>query len=1333
MTTSPPIARRGSAVALLAVFLLAGILVQPIRAQTQAIPAAPAGFLETGVPPFTVLGREALGLRELPSDLHQMPDGRLLIVTPSQIALGDGARWEVFSRSEQDKGLSPLAGVMVASDGRIYAGMEGGFGEVVFLPDGRWSLQQQAAWPTGLPNRIPVPRRCVDVDGTWFWHSESGYVIRWNPGTAAAVVARASTIEAIFAYDGHYYVSDRVVGHLYRIENDGTVTNVDGRSQITPDDAITCTAPFDDKLLVGTYAKGMFLYDGESLTPFVEHSLLGGRSRVVDLHALPGGHYVAALDGFGLVHFDRNGRVRGVFDRSRDPRIARIRHIVPTPSGTFWALLSQGIAQVTLPSSYTSFESLLPAGATSISLHRLDHKLWLLADGKVLRGDYSPENRLRGFTETAAELGFSFSLTTITGEVVIGTDNGIYALREGTWQLVEASIINFRIVNGPSRNGRWLYTADREIGWIRRMADGSYTFERQAVPDFLSSFDSLVDADGVAWLELGAGQLGRLEALPDGQLNLQRLGAEQGVPDAWAQAYLIDDRVAFNISDRLYRYDEVRQLLVPAEEHRRQLSGMRYVVGRPVRDALGRLWVAGDERIHVFNTTTDPWTEVPVDLPDGLRPYYLTPESDGVMWIHSGIQFLRFDPQLTPPSPSDRSALITRVILPNSDLELYNPADTLGSLPYAENSLTIHFAYPDTRLTPPATFEARLSTQDEWSAFGPGGSATFNRLGEGSYHFEVRARRGDEISAADSLDFRILPPWYRSNLAYLSYGIAALALISLAVWSSTLLERRENQRLERLVKQRTAELKESNEQLEEQVEEIRILSQAINQSPVSVLITQVDGTILFVNPRACELSGLREIDLLGRLASSLRQPFDEDDDTVSAEIEACLAEGRTWTGELTNRHADGRLVHVRSSISPIRTAEDKVRFHLILEEDITAWLVEQERHRRLEDQLFQARKLESIGTLAGGIAHDFNNILTGILGNCEIALLDLPEDSPLAADLRDIRKSGLRARDLVSQILTFSRKADSKLVPTDLVAPVSEALKLVRASTPSFIQIAQSLSPGVVLADATQIHQIVLNLCTNAAHAIDGKSGHISVELKPIDIDDELSVEVPELRPGRYMVLIVADDGAGMDAATLERIFDPFFTTKDQGKGTGLGLSTVQGILASHHGTHRVRSTPGVGTTFELYFPITNASSVKTQRAPAESIAEGHSREVLVVDDEESVVQFVATRLTQFGYAPQVHEDPRAALKAYDEAPDRYAALVTDLTMPHLTGADLVQRLRERGSTIPAIVITGYGRENALEKLHTLSNTYVLGKPFSGEELARLLGRALRGDSTPPV
>ncbi|MEO6995437.1 MAG: ATP-binding protein, partial [Lacunisphaera sp.] len=386
--------------------------------------------------------------------------------------------------------------------------------------------------------------------------------------------------------------------------------------------------------------------------------------------------------------------------------------------------------------------------------------------------------------------------------------------------------------------------------------------------------------------------------------------------------------------------------------------------------------------------------------------------------------------------------------------------------------------------------------------------------------------------------------------------------------------------------------------------------------------------------------------------------------------------------------AIGVAVLVARTVSILERRE-KVRLELLVEERTQELNAGSERRRRLEAQLLQAQKLESLGTLAGGIAHDFNNMLTSILGYCGLAVLSAGDNEALKADLNQIRAAGIRARDLVAQILTFSRQRKIILVALNLAEPVGDALKLVRASIPTTVEISSRLADGNVQADSTQIHQIVINLCQNAAHAMGARGGRVDVTLERTDVSAALSAEIPGLSPGPAMRLTISDNGCGIPPATLERIFDPFFTTKSPGEGTGLGLSIVQGIVHSHLGAVRVRSQLGIGTTFDLFFPRTSEPVAPVPKS--NEVPRGNAEKILVVDDEPSVATYLAKQLEHLGYLPTVFTDPREALAEVTARPQRFRAIVTDLTMPHLTGVELVQGCRAAGAELPALIITGYG------------------------------------------
>ncbi len=505
-------------------------------------------------------------------------------------------------------------------------------------------------------------------------------------------------------------------------------------------------------------------------------------------------------------------------------------------------------------------------------------------------------------------------------------------------------------------------------------------------------------------------------------------------------------------------------------------------------------------------------------------------------------------------------------------------------------------------------------------------------------------------------------------------------------------------------------------------EQIHLLSEAIEQSPVGVLITDARNRILFANARLLAMSGHTAEELAGREPETLQAPGNPAD--LSADLARALHSGHTWQGELLFRRRSGEEYSVRASVAPVFDKEGRVRNYLAIYEDVTAARAEQNQRRQLEAQLFQAQKLETIGTLAGGIAHDFNNILTGILGFTEIASLSLSEDHPAHSDLEEVRKAGMRAKDLVAQILTFARQKNAQQVPLELSDAVTEALKLVRASTPSTIEIERDLHPGRVRADPTAIHQIVLNLCTNAVHAMRGKVGKLTVRVAPVDTAATLEDTSPKLKPGSYLRLAIADTGHGMDEATLKRLFEPFFTTKKAGEGTGLGLALVRGIINAHSGALRITSTPGTGTTFDIYLPVCVESGQKHESTAA--VVPGNGEIVAVVDDEKSVATFVGARLDQLKYRTVVFNDPREALHALRSGARRFDLVVTDLTMPHLTGHDLIHSLRSSGIDLPAVLMSGFCNEGLTEDgIGALGHTTLLPKPFNGDDLARAVRHAL--------
>jgi signal transduction histidine kinase/ActR/RegA family two-component response regulator len=383
---------------------------------------------------------------------------------------------------------------------------------------------------------------------------------------------------------------------------------------------------------------------------------------------------------------------------------------------------------------------------------------------------------------------------------------------------------------------------------------------------------------------------------------------------------------------------------------------------------------------------------------------------------------------------------------------------------------------------------------------------------------------------------------------------------------------------------------------------------------------------------------------------------------------------------------------------------------------------------RAQAQLRQAQRIQSLGTLAGGIAHDFNNVLVAIGGNVELAAHGLPADHPARKHLQRVERATRRAADLVRRILAFSRPQEPRRASIRLQPVVEEVLKLLRATLPATIEIRTRFDAGTpdVLADSGQVHQVLLNLGTNAAHAMAERGGVLEVRLEPVALDAGAPTIPPELRAGRYARLSVRDTGSGMDRATLERIFEPFYTTKAPGQGTGLGLSVVHGIMKSHGAAITVDSQVGVGTTFHLHFPAAEAAVAEDAERPARE-RHGHGEHILFVDDEEAIVYVATLILSRLGYRVTGATDAGQALQEFRSRPHEFAAVVTDLAMPGLSGHDLARQIREIRPDIPVVLTSGYVRPEDGEAAQRLGVGDVLLKPNLVGDLGATLHRVLTG------
>ncbi|HUC86277.1 MAG TPA: PAS domain S-box protein [Candidatus Acidoferrales bacterium] len=498
-------------------------------------------------------------------------------------------------------------------------------------------------------------------------------------------------------------------------------------------------------------------------------------------------------------------------------------------------------------------------------------------------------------------------------------------------------------------------------------------------------------------------------------------------------------------------------------------------------------------------------------------------------------------------------------------------------------------------------------------------------------------------------------------------------------------------------------------------ERMHLQSSALTAAANAIVITDRTGKIEWINPAFTKLTGYSAEEAVGATPRLLKSG--QHDKAFYANLWATITSGKVWHGELINQRKDGRLYTEDMTITPVCGTDAEIAHFVAIKLDVTE-------RRQLEDRLQQAQKMEAIGTLAGGIAHDFNNILAAIFGYTSLLQQDTESIAAAQEDAAEILKAASRAKDLVQQILTFSRRREQKRQVIQLGTVIKEAAKFLRASLPAQISIEVNLAEDTpaVLADPTQIYQIAVNLGTNALHAMDSQAGQLTLSLEPFLPDDNFIQSRPEFRLAPYVRLTVADTGHGMDSKTLARIFEPFFTTKPVGKGTGLGLAVVHGLVQAHGGAITVASQVGVGTTFCLYFPAQlDLPAVPDATAP--TLPPGRGQKILLVDDEPAVARTLQRLLARQNYEVTSRTSAREAMALFLEDPARFDLIITDLTMPEMSGSELARQLRARRQDLPILLATGFTADFNLDNLKAAGISEVLEKPVAMAALAGALQR----------
>ncbi len=502
-----------------------------------------------------------------------------------------------------------------------------------------------------------------------------------------------------------------------------------------------------------------------------------------------------------------------------------------------------------------------------------------------------------------------------------------------------------------------------------------------------------------------------------------------------------------------------------------------------------------------------------------------------------------------------------------------------------------------------------------------------------------------------------------------------------------------------------------------EMERVR-LQTALSQVAETIVITDSEGLIQYANPAFSTITGYSLEEALGRSPRILKS--EKHDDAFYKNLWDTISQGRVWTGHMVNKKKNGSFYEEEATISPVRDPLGNITNFVAVKRDVTNEV-------RLEAQLRQAQKLEAIGTLAGGIAHDFNNILTAVIGFTQLAIDDAPEATKLYGNLQQVYQAANRARDLVNQILAFSRQQEQDLKPVRIELIIKEALKLLRATLPSTVDIKNNVMSnlGYVLCDPTQIHQVIMNLCANAAFAMRETGGVLEVSLSRSEHHSDSQTALLVMAPGPYLKLTVSDTGSGIDPENLDRIFEPYFTTKGVGEGTGLGLAAVDGIVRSMGGLIQVDSESGKGSTFNIFLPLVVAETDAPPKVANDTPPLRGDERILLVDDETAILRASKQILESLGYTVTTSDCGTTALELFRANAAEFDIVITDLTMPKLRGDILAEELMTIRPDIPVILCTGFSEVVTEERAKAIGIRSFLGKPLLKKELAAAIRTVL--------
>ncbi len=763
-----------------------------------------------------------------------------------------------------------------------------------------------------------------------------------------------------------------------------------------------------------------------------------------------------------------------------------------------------------------------------------------------------------------------------------------------------------------------------------------------------------------------------------------------------------------------------------------------------IEDNQGALWIGTNQGLSKFDPKTKKFRNY--DARDGLQGNQFLRkaalrDADGQLFFGGVNGFNSFYPEKLHENPYIPPVKLTEFRLFNKPVNLNGTSPLKRHINVAKNIVLSHdqtmfsFKFASLNYLSPGKnkYAYRMEGFDkDWNYVDSDQQlATYTNLDPGSYLFKVKGSNNDSVwnEKGTSIKITILPPWWETLWFKCVLFISFIGLIVIvSQWRVRTISANKRQ-LEVVVNQRTLELARIKERLEDynrelenevenRIEELyesrETYRRLIKDLPIGVFRSRPhsshsDNMFLMANPFLAKILDYESVDELMKLTISdvyldprERQSF----------IDRLAEKKSVRDFEIKIKKRDGSPILVAITARTVLDGIHRVSYIEGVAEDIT-------NKKRAEQQLRQVQKMEAIGNLAGGIAHDFNNILAPIVGMSEILIDDLAPNSPEQEMAQEILKASLRATELVRQILAFSRQTEYKVIPVKIQSVLREVLKLCRATIPSDIEIMEDIQDDCshVKADPTQIHQVAMNLITNAYHAIEGERGKIAVHLKEFELSQS---DLPDssLKPGRYAHLAISDTGCGIDSSIIDKIFNPYFTTKEQGKGTGLGLATVYGIVREDQGDIKVYSELGKGSTFNIYLPVIEETAEIDTATKIKRLQTGKER-ILFVDDEEPIVDLQKIILERLGYQVTSFTSSIEALKAFHSDPKAYDLVITDMTMPQMTGDLLSRELREIRSDVPILICTGFSDRIDQHQSKIIGIDGFLMKPIVKSELSK--------------